>query len=234
MVAASTQRNEENIMTETTQITTRDEEDQNRTTRDDLNAPWTIDFDRDGTEDIAVICDSNDEVLATSRHFWLPEGDDPIPPTLAGMWLMKSAPTLLEAVEAFLEADDLAEECGEWKWENLAHAFQLARSAIAEATGGLPRKKPDLWEVQRVPTGRTMIAPKARERLSPGDFLPALLRHAMGDWGDLDAASREENERSLSDGTRLKSVYTAADGTEFWVVTEADRSLTRVLLPDEA
>jgi hypothetical protein len=37
------------------------------------------------------------------------------------------------ALKAFLEADELAEECGEWKWENLDHAFRLARSAIAEA-----------------------------------------------------------------------------------------------------
>ena len=43
---------------------------------------------------------------------------------------------LLEALQAFVAADALAEECGEWKWENLEHAFALARSAIALAKGG--------------------------------------------------------------------------------------------------
>jgi hypothetical protein len=45
----------------------------------------------------------------------------------------RAAPKLLGALKAFIEADALAEECGEWKWENLEHAFGLARSAVAEA-----------------------------------------------------------------------------------------------------
>jgi hypothetical protein len=50
-----------------------------------LNAPWTLRFDRDGTEDVAIICDGNGSDLATSRHFWRPEGKDAPSPTLAGM-----------------------------------------------------------------------------------------------------------------------------------------------------
>ena len=46
----------------------------------------------------------------------------------------KAAPKLLAALEAFLEADEMAEQCHEWKWENLESAFTLAREAIAEAT----------------------------------------------------------------------------------------------------
>ena len=45
----------------------------------------------------------------------------------------RAAPRLLAALQAFVEADALAEECHEWKWENLEHAFELAREAIAEA-----------------------------------------------------------------------------------------------------
>ena len=45
----------------------------------------------------------------------------------------QAASRMLEALRAFVEADSLAEQCGEWKWENLDHAFALARSAIAEA-----------------------------------------------------------------------------------------------------
>lgn len=50
------------------------------TTQPELNTPWRLHFDRDGTEDIAIIRDSKGDNLATSRHFWPPEGDDPIPP----------------------------------------------------------------------------------------------------------------------------------------------------------
>lgn len=68
----------------------------------ELNAPWSLHFDSDGTEDIAIICDSNGEDLASSRDFWLPEGDDDIPPTLAGFWLMVQAPRLLDALYSLL------------------------------------------------------------------------------------------------------------------------------------
>ena len=60
------------------------------------------------------------------RRQEVPPSDwEPEPPT--------AAPTCLAALEAFIEADEMAEECGEWKWENLALAFTLARAAIAEA-----------------------------------------------------------------------------------------------------
>jgi hypothetical protein len=44
---------------------------------------------------------------------------------------------MLATLKSFVEADDLAEECHEWKWENLAHAFRLARSIISEAETSL-------------------------------------------------------------------------------------------------
>jgi hypothetical protein len=54
-----------------------------------------------------------------------------------------------------------------------------------------------------------------------------------GDWGDLHAADRAENEHSLKHGFRLLSAYTLRDGTRIWVITEADRSSTCILLPEE-
>src|ERR1700734_2401079 len=45
----------------------------------DLIAPWSLHFHRDGTEDVAIICDADGDELARSRHFWLLEGDDAIP-----------------------------------------------------------------------------------------------------------------------------------------------------------
>jgi len=63
--------------------------------------------------------------------------------------------------------------------------------------------------------------------------LEYLSRHTRGDWGDVDELDRRENERSLVHGFRLLSAYTLISGTKIWIITEADRSVTTVLLPEE-
>lgn len=60
-----------------------------------------------------------------------------------------------------------------------------------------------------------------------------LARHAAGDWGELSAEDRAENDYALSAGLRLLSAYALRDGERIWVITEADRSVTTLLLPDE-
>lgn len=64
-----------------------------------------------------------------------------------------------------------------------------------------------------------------------------LARHQQGDWGDLDADDRRANEHALKDGTRIFSAYhfepTPGTRIKLWVITEADRSITTVLLPEE-
>lgn len=65
----------------------------------------------------------------------------------------------------------------------------------------------------------------------PG-VLDLVARHASGDWGDLAAFDRRENERALKNGTRLFSSYETPEG-KVWVITEADRSSTTALLPSE-
>jgi hypothetical protein len=63
----------------------------------------------------------------------------------------------------------------------------------------------------------------------PFDFLA---RHATGDWGELCAFDRRQNEIALREGCRLLSSYPV--GREcIWVITEADRSVTTILLPEE-
>jgi hypothetical protein len=52
-------------------------------------------------------------------------------------------------------------------------------------------------------------------------------------WGDVDEHDRRENELSLQHGWRLLSAYTLSTGVKFWILTEADRSVTTFLLPDE-
>ncbi len=83
--------------------------------------------------------------------------------------------------------------------------------------------------------GRIVATPGALAALaktgdSPSSFLR---RHVGGDWGELDEHDRKENELSLQHGFRLLSAYTLANGTKLWIITEADRSATTLLLPSE-
>jgi hypothetical protein len=59
-----------------------------------------------------------------------------------------------------------------------------------------------------------------------------LARHSSGDWGELDAHDRRENELSLKQGWRILSSYPVGEKV-IWIITEADRSYTTILLPEE-
>ena len=88
---------------------------------------------------------------------------------------------------------------------------------------------------QRVsfPLGQVLSTPGALSALGDIEILVALSRHARGDWGDVCDGDRGRNELALRDGSRLFSVYRAQSGEKFWIITEADRSATTVLLPHE-
>jgi len=80
----------------------------------------------------------------------------------------------------------------------------------------------------------TCATPHALDVLTPGEIRQALMRHARGDWGDLDQHDWTANEEALEFGMRLFSVYRAENGKErFWIITEADRSVTTVLMPSD-
>jgi len=81
--------------------------------------------------------------------------------------------------------------------------------------------------------GRIVSTPHALESLTPEDILMGIQRHQAGDWGDLDKEDVMANDQALLDGTRIISAYTSASGTKFWLLTEADRSATTVLLPED-
>ena len=85
----------------------------------------------------------------------------------------------------------------------------------------------------KFPLGQTMSTPGALEAIPPDEMLRAMQRHAAGDWGDCCADDWAENELSLREGFRLFSVYHTAAGRKFWIITEADRSATTILLPDD-
>lgn len=86
---------------------------------------------------------------------------------------------------------------------------------------------------QHFTLGQTVITPHARDSLHPEDVISAIRRHAAKDWGDCCPEDWEANDLALNDGSRLFSVYHDRSGIKFWVITEADRSVTSVLLPDD-
>lgn len=93
--------------------------------------------------------------------------------------------------------------------------------------------KTDCLAVARFRLGHIVATPNALSRLTQEDILAGIRRHQSGDWGELDEHDRQENEASLIGGARLMSAYRAANGTTFWLITEADRSVTTVLLPED-
>jgi hypothetical protein len=81
--------------------------------------------------------------------------------------------------------------------------------------------------------GQVVITRNALDVLHPEDVKAALARHAKGDWGDLSDEDRRENEVSLAQQLRLLSAYRDRSATKFWIITEADRSATTILLPED-
>jgi len=101
------------------------------------------------------------------------------------------------------------------------------RDCPKEAGGQVPAAKFELGQLVAT-LGALAALEEAGEQ--PGTFLA---RHAAGDWGDLSEDDRRENEFSLAHGFRLLSAYTLRTGTRVWVISEADRSATTILLPEE-
>jgi hypothetical protein len=97
--------------------------------------------------------------------------------------------------------------------------------------------------VDENPQEKTALFPLGQVVMTPGvaalgiDLRPFLARHAAGDWQELDAFDRQQNETAVSEGLRILSAYevTTGDGetARLWIITEADRSVTTALLAEE-
>jgi hypothetical protein len=86
---------------------------------------------------------------------------------------------------------------------------------------------------RRFHPGQLGMTPAAAAALTHTEMMTALRRHLAGDWGDVDEHDWQENELSLEKGFRLLSAYHTDAGLRFWILTEADRSHTTVLLPED-
>ncbi len=93
---------------------------------------------------------------------------------------------------------------------------------------------------QLFPLGRIVMTANLHRQLQAADpehweekLKGFIDRHASGDWGNLEEFDRQQNNSALEDGSRIFSAYHTSDGTKVWVITEADRSYTTALLPED-
>jgi hypothetical protein len=93
----------------------------------------------------------------------------------------------------------------------------------------------DSFRRQKFPLGQIVATPGAIVAMQKsGDSANALLmRHSSGDWGDVCEGDKKLNDEGNHGGDRLLSAYKLRDETTIWIITEADRSVTTFLLPDE-
>jgi hypothetical protein len=129
----------------------------------------------------------------------------------------------LKQILDYLSTDDERSFEGEPNDNHIFHAVNIVRAWLSQT--GEPATKFEL--------GALFITVGAREELEFQEVITALARHARGDWGDVCEEDRQSNDFALGKFLRLFSVYRSEDNTKFWIITEADRSATTVLLPDE-
>jgi hypothetical protein len=87
----------------------------------------------------------------------------------------------------------------------------------------------------KFPLGRVVATPGALEALADAGQSPEffLEMHVAGNWGDVDAEDKNANDKALVDGSRIFSAYRTLKNKKLWIITEADRSSTCILKPDE-
>lgn len=118
-------------------------------------------------------------------------------------------------------------------WERYSHHPSLDNLRVLQT--GEQFLIRELFKPGKFPLGQLGATPGAIQAMTDAGHIPPefLLRHQHGDWGDLDEFDREQNELALMHGSRLLSAYATRLSEKLWVITEADRSATTLLLPEE-
>jgi len=81
--------------------------------------------------------------------------------------------------------------------------------------------------------GKLVITQNAKKTLNELDVLKALSRYIDYDWGEVNKEDKQANDNALKRGERVLGVYSDRNGNKFWIITEADRSVTTILLPED-
>lgn len=105
------------------------------------------------------------------------------------------------------------------------HLLGWQKLLVDQGTCGHPKFK----------LGTVVSTPRAQGYLELAGISAAelLVKHSLGDWGDLCPEDKRTNEQALLNGTRLLSQYPLSGSQSIWVITEWDRSSTTILLPEE-
>jgi hypothetical protein len=114
------------------------------------------------------------------------------------------------------------------RWDRVSHSSDDAIDCMVALLNNSPRPL--------FPLGKVVATPGALEEIErTGDSMPDLLRrHVTGDFGTVCQADWKANEDAIANGERVFSAYMLKDGkTKVWIITEADRSSTCVLMPED-
>lgn len=97
-----------------------------------------------------------------------------------------------------------------------------------------PKPRSTALRTPKFQLGQTVQTANASHTLNPLIVMHALTRHQSGDWGNCDPEDAKTNNRALASGKdRIFSVYQYPNQPKFWIITEWDRSVTTVLLPED-
>jgi len=112
---------------------------------------------------------------------------------------------------------------------------ELLRQEFPVAIAPTALRKEEAMATAKFPLGRVVATPGALFALSQAnqDPLALIARHQQGDWGELSEEDKQENEFSVHRDLRILSAYTLTTGVKIWLITEADRSATMILLPED-
>lgn len=122
---------------------------------------------------------------------------------------------------------------GKVDWVQIADDYLGVVTSLDTKAGIRSGPRPVHDADPRFPLGQVVSTPGALDSINSIEMMMALDRHHRGDWGDCCHEDWESNEEALVEGFRLFSVYHSDAGQKFWIITEADRSVTTILLPSE-
>jgi hypothetical protein len=139
---------------------------------------------------------------------------------------------LPEAPDAYLGKVDWQMDNFSLQWK-VRYTFEVKKEETSKPKRRGENESEDFTPLFEL--GQLVGTPGALNVLEDAEQNPIelLIRHVTGDWGELDNEDKKENEFSVEQGFRVLSAYTLDTGVKVWVITEADRSATTFLLPDE-
>jgi hypothetical protein len=122
---------------------------------------------------------------------------------------------------------------GKVDWAQIADDYLGVVTVLDTKDGNWSITLPAQHAASKFPLGQVVSTRGALDSIDCIEMMNVLDRHHRGDWGDCCEEDWEANDSALVEDSRLLSVYQSGNGETFWIITEADRSATTILLPSE-